>query len=255
MVKNRKNKKFSLVCKQKMNLYNTKNIPCAHCPSFVEIKKYQRRLHLLTGCGCLTHPIICSKCRRGRIDREFLNRLTCKWCGKEGFCASFHEKQNLCMNSKWDFEFWSRCQKKYRYIIDKSPMIRRYLENWMSFYQVHRLHVSWSPRFESQNTYSSSNPHTISIWTFMLGFYRSWIQSQLSQNLSQTQGKISDLCFDTILFSGFFRKLKTTTFARLVIRNLFGSYPQTWKTRALMMKIHARILANFKTLFEISSGC
>jgi hypothetical protein len=35
---------------------------------------------------------------------------------------------------------------------------------------------------------------------------------------------------------------------------LFGSCPQTRQTRALMMKIHARILANFKTLFEISSN-
>lgn len=237
-----------------MKLFSPTNIPCAHCSSFVEISEHQRRLHLLTGCGCLTHPIICSKCRRGRIDREFLNRLTCKWCGKEGFCASFNEKQKLCMSSMWDFEFWSAYQKKYKSIIDKSPMIRRYLENWMSFYQVRRLNVTWTPRFDSQNTYSSSNPHAISIWTFMQGFFRSWIQSQLSQTPSQTQWKISVLCFDTILFSGFFRKLKTTTFARLVIRNLFGSCPQTRQTRALMMRIHARILANFKTLFEISSN-
>lgn len=235
-----------------MKLSSLTNIHCAHCSSFVEIIDDQRRLHLLTGCGCLTHPIICSKCRRGRKDRKFLNRLTCKWCGKEGFCASFNEKQNLCMSSKLDFEFWSAFQKKYKSIIDKNQMIRRYIENWMSFYQVRRLNVTWTPRFDSQNTYSSSNPHAIGIRTFMLGFFRSWIQSQLSQNLSQTQGKISVLCFDTILFSGFFRKLKTTTFARLVIRNLFGSCPQTRQTRTLMMKIHAKILANFQTLFQIS---
>ena len=228
-------------------LFSPTDIPCAHCSLFVGIHRDQRRLHLLMGCSCSTHPIICSKCRRGRIDRKVLNRLICKWCGKEGFCASFNEKQNLCRSSKWDFEFWSAFQKKYKSIIDKSPMIRRYTENWMSFYQVRRLNVTWTPHFDSQNA--------ISIWTFMLGFFRSWIQSQLSQNLSQTQGKISVLCFDTILFSGFFRKLKTTTFARLVIRNLFGSCLQTRQTHTLMMKIHARILANFAALFEISSKC
>lgn len=246
-----------------MKLWSPIDISCANCSSFVKIPYDQRRLHLLTGCGCLTHPIICSKCRRGRKDREFLNRLTCRWCGKEGFGKSFHEKQNLCMSSKWDFEIWSAFQKKYKSLIDKNQMIRRYTENWMSFYQVRRLNVTWTPRFDSQNTYSSSNPHAIGIRTFMLGFFRSWIQSQLSQNLSQnrsqnlsqTQWKISVLCFDTILFSGFFRKLKTTTFARLVIRNLFGSCPQTLQTRTLMMKIHAKILANFKTLFEISLEC
>ena len=232
-------------------LFSPTNIPCANCSLFVGIHRDQRRLHLLTGCGCLTHPIICSKCRRGRKDREFLNRLTCRWCGKEGFCASFHEKQNLCRSSKWDFEFWSACRKKYQSIIGESPMIRLYIENWMTFLQVRRLNVTWTPHFDSQNA--------ISIWTFMLGFFRSWIQSQLSQNLSQnlsqTQGKISVLCFDTRLFSGFFRKLKTTTFARLVIRNLFGSCLQTRQTRTLMMKIHAKILANFAALFEISSKC
>jgi hypothetical protein len=244
--------------------FSDPNIPCAHCSSSVRIVYEQRRLHLLTDCGCFAHPIICTECRRGRKDREFLNRLTCKWCGKKGFCASFHEKQNLAMNSRWDFEVWSRCQEKYKSITDKSPMIRQYIANWMYLLQVRRLNVTWTPRFDSQNTYSPSNPDRhISNRQFMQGFFRSWIQSQLSQtmsqvlgqNLSQTQWKISVLCFDTILFSGFFRKLKTTTFARLVIRNLFGSCPQTRQTRVLMMRIHARILANFKTLFEISSKC
>jgi len=145
-----------------MKLFSPANIPCGHCSSFVRIIRNQRRLHLLTGCGCMTHPIICSKCRRGRKDREFLNRLTCKWCGKEGFCASFNEKQNLCTSSKWDFELWSVYQDRYKEIIDKNPMIRQYITNWMSFYQVRRLYVSWSPRFDSQNKYSSSNPHTLS---------------------------------------------------------------------------------------------
>jgi len=236
-----------------MRLPPSSDIRCAHCSSSVKISAHQRKLHVLTGCGCLTHPIICTECRRGRKDREFLNRLTCRWCGKEGFCVSLHEKQKLHNSSRLDFEVWSACQKKYKSISDKNSIIRRNVANWMTFLRVRKLYVTWSPRFESQNTYSSFNLQAISIHTFMLGFFRSWIQSQLSQNLSQTQGKISVLCFDTILFSGFFRKLKTNTFARLVIRNLFGSCPQTRQTRTLMMKIHARILANFKTLFEISS--
>jgi len=232
-----------------MRLFPPSDIPCAHCFLPVKISAHQRRLHVLTGCGCLTHPIICTECRRGRKDKEFLNRLTCRWCGKEGFCASLHEKQKLHNSSRLYFEVWSACQKKYKSISDKNSIIRRNVANWMTFLRVRKLYVTWSPRFESQNTYGSFNLHLISKHTFMLGFFRSWIQSQLSQ----TQGKISVLCFDTILFSGFFRKLKTNTFAKLVIRNLFGSCPQTRQTRALMMKIHARILANFKTLFEISS--
>ena len=243
---------FSLFCKQKMRFFFSRNIPCAHCNSFVEFGDEQRRLHVLMGCSCMHSPIICSKCRRGHVNRRILNRLTCQWCGKEGFCKSFHEKQKLHNVSRCNFEVLSAYQKKYRSIINKTPMIRRYIEKLVSFLRVRILYVSWSPRFESQNRYSSSNPHAISIRTFILEFFRTWVQSQQFQ-MSRTQWKMSIFCSETILFSGFFRKLKTSTFAMLFIRKLFGSCPQTRQFRGLMMKIHAKILANFQTLFKISS--
>jgi len=240
---------FSLFCKQKMDFSLTR-IPCAHCNQFVKIYDYQRTSHVIEGCDCVPCPIICSECRRGRVDRKFLNRLKCQWCGKEGVCESLRQKGILHRVSR--FEVGSAYQKKYCSIINKNPMIRRYIEKLVSFLRVRILYVSWSPRFESQNRYSSSNPHAISMRTFMLEFFRSWIQSQQFQ-MSRTQWKMSILCSETILFSGFFRKLKTSTFAMLFIRKLFGSCPQTRLFRGLMMKIHARILANFQALFKISS--
>ena len=79
-------------------------------------------------------------------------------------------------------------------------------------------------------------------------FFESWLQAKLFEK----RGKIS-ICYDsTMVNSHFLRMFGNVSFARIVIRNLFGRCPQTKKFQRMMAAIHARILANFKTIFEIS---
>jgi hypothetical protein len=75
--------------------------------------------------------------------------------------------------------------------------------------------------------------------------FKSWFEAQLFQK----RGKILVHYDKTQLNVLFLRMLKNVTFARLFICNLFGGCSHTHR---MMTAIHRRMLANIKSLFEIS---
>jgi len=196
-----------------------------------------RKLHVLTGCCCMIPPIICPICRESQDNDTVPKRETCKWCKKQGICMSFHENQRPYFRIDSSARTWHSLQTEFQPFIRKNQMVRRIMQHWNHF-----LH--FMDCINVKKSYQGDRSQT-----FNLGFFRSWILSQLFEN----RAKISGLCLDTILDSRFFCMLKTITFARRVLtKKFFSSCPHDRMTQRMRVVIDRILLANVTLLFELS---
>jgi len=179
-------------------------------------------------------PLVCESCRNKNDGKK----LQCKFCLRQGTALAYRRKKFLDSSCTRDWALtWFFFRRKYRYI--KCPLFQMILNNWNLSYYFYR--PIWIIPHENLSPFLNE-----SILKKM--FFESWLQAKLFEK----RGKIS-ICYDsTMVNSHFLRMFGNVSFARLVIRNLFGSCPQTKQFQRMMAAIHARILANFKTIFEIS---
>ena len=190
-------------------------------------------------CRCKERPSVCSKCRHKDGDDNILCRHYCQWCQNPGLVSSFIKERGLKGLVRWNAKFWFETRWQHQHVA--SCLVQRVLANWNLFSHYREI-VTQEIVPNSENV---GKKHLAQM------FFRCWIQNQLKK----THCEISIFYGQTRVDPYFLKMLRNGTFTRVVIRNLFGSFPQTRQTRTLMMKIHAKILANFKTLFEISLKC
>ena len=217
------------------------NIQCACCTREITAEPTQKRIHILMGCGCKDRPLVCSKCRHKDGDDNILCRHYCQWCQKSGLVSSFINNRGLKGLAKCNAISWFVMKWKHQHVA--GSLIQRVLANWNLFSRYRDRKIVTQEIFP--NSQNVGKKHLAQM------FFRCWIQNQLKK----THCEISIFYGQTRVDPYFLKMLRNGTFTRVVIRNLFGSFPQTRQTRTLMMKIHAKILANFKTLFEISLKC
>ena len=201
--------------------------PCASCASSIVIRPEQIEEIHLRGCNCIMFPYVCESCRNKNDGKP----LQCKFCLRQGTTLNYRRMRYLDPSLTRDWaRTWSDFRRTYKQV--KYPLFQMILNNWNLSYYCHGIisHENLSPFWNE------------SILKKM--FFESW----LAANLFQKRGKIS-ICYDrTMVSSHFLRMFRNVSFARLLIRNLFGGCRNT---RRLMAAIHARILANFQILFEI----
>ena len=204
---------------------------CACCRSIITIQPHQRRENHLV-CGCKLAPYMCQECS----DRKRHKKICCIFCSKTGNVASGEfdpfspcKWSNPVGAREWILK-WRKIRESHRDVT--SILGNIVLNNWNHCYLLQRIVT-----------------HGF-VWPFhdpklKENFFKSWFQVQLHQKRS----KISICYARTLVNSHFLRRLKSVTFVRLVIRNLCGGCPYTQR---LIVAIYARILGNFKSLFEIS---
>jgi hypothetical protein len=208
--------------------------PCASCTSAIVVKpEHSGEIHL-AGCDCVMPPLVCESCR---IKNEG-KMIQCKFCLRQGTALAYMRKKFLDPSFTRDWaRTWFVFRRNYKDV--KCPLFQMILNNWNLSYYFYRPiwiipHDKLSPLLNE------------SILKKM--FFESWLQAKLFEK----RGKIS-ICYDSSwVNSHFLRMFGNVSFARIVIRNLFGRCPQTKQFQRMMAAIHARILANFKTIFEIS---
>lgn len=201
--------------------------PCANCTSQIVVQPEHYEENHLFGCNCVMSPYVCESCRNKNDGKT----LQCKFCLRQGTALAYRRKKFLDPSFTRDWaRTWFFFRRNYKDV--KCPLFQMILNNWNLSYYYHRIsHDNLSPFWNK------------SILKKM--FFESWLQAKLFEK----RGKIS-ICYDrTMVSSHFLRMFGNVSFARLLIRNLFGGCRNT---RRLMAAIHARILANFKTIFEIS---
>lgn len=214
------------------------NIQCACCLEEIDTKSNQKRIHILMGCGCKDPPLLCSRCRHINGFDNILRRHYCQWCQKPGLVSSFINERGLKGRVRWNAKIWFVKRWIHQHVA--GCLVQRVLANWNLFSHYREI-VTQGIVPNSQNVGNK---------VLAQMFFRCWIQNQLKNHC-----ELSIFYCKTRVDPYFLKMLRNGTFTRVVIRNLFGSCPQTRQTRTLMMKIHAKILANFAALFEISLEC
>lgn len=214
---------------------NPSNTICACCGLGIIIQSKQKRENHLV-CGCKLPPYMCQSCS----DRKRHNEICCIFCSKTGKAVSGEFKlfspcewSNPVGARDWTFE-WFKIRERHQDVT--SIFSNRVLKNWNHCYLLQRF-------VTHEFVYPYHDPK------LKENFFKSWFEAQLHQKRS----KISINYARTLVNSHFLRRLKSVTFARLVIRNLCRGRGCGWHcSQRLMAAIYARILANFKSLFEIS---
>ena len=204
---------------------------CACCNSSFTIQPHQKKLKRLN-CGCKLKPFICRDCFDRRRDEE----ICCIFCSRTSNVFPHTDGPLIQCKSilqeivrDWILR-WREIRERHRCV--RSFLGKSVLKNWNQCYLLQSIVT-----------------HT-SIWAFQdpklkEKFFKTWLEAQMHQKRS----KISISYAQTSVNPHFLRRLKSVTFVRFVIRNLCGGHPYTQR---LMKRICARILANFKSLFEIS---
>jgi hypothetical protein len=205
---------------------------CACCGSGIIIQFHRQKKEIHLVCGCKLSPFICQSCS----DRTGLTYIRCIFCSRTGNVVSgafdpFSPPKwsNPVGAKEWILK-WRKIRERHWCVT--SILGKSFLNNWNYCYLLQSIVT-----------------HTF-VWPFhdpklKENFFKSWFQAQIYRKRS----KISICYARTSVNSHFLRRLKSVTFVRLVIRNLCGGRPYTQR---LMDAICARILANFKSLFEIS---
>jgi len=204
---------------------------CPICKGQHTIQVDQKRFRLLK-CGCKLHPFICKPC----FDRKKHEIICCIFCSRTG--NVFSDKFDPFSQFKWKNQEvvrdwilrWRKIRMDNRHVT--SFFCKNILRNWNHCYLLQSIVT-----------------HTF-VWPFhdpklKENFFKTWLEAQIRQKCS----KISISYARISVNSHFLRRLKSVTFVRFVIRNVYVSRSCTQR---LMELICARILANFKSLFEIS---
>ena len=210
---------------------------CACCSKLSTIMcgQGQKRAHIIHCQRCPLKPFICSACRWSKGKKILKN--TCLWCQTTGTLHSMHSL--ICVEiSASKTDSWNYLREQNT-ILTKLPYCKRViLTNWCRFIE--------SDQFVSCTffTYSSY------VKDLKANFFRTWLNSQLSQNV--TSQDFSALFFNTKISKRFLHILKTITFARILISNLFQVHSNrrlfSQKMRRLVLQ---HLLSNFANLIWV----
>lgn len=208
---------------------------CACCskPSTIMCDQGQKRAHIIHCQHCPLKPFICSTCRRRKGKKDLT--YTCVWCQTKGTLHSMHSI--ICVEmSATRTDYWNDLRKQTA-SLTKLPYLKRVtLTNWCKFVELEQF-VSCT-----FFTYSSY------VKELKANFMHTWLNSQLSQNVISRD--FSALFFNTKISKRFLHILKTITFARKLVSNLF----QVQSNRRLFSQRMRRLvlqhlLSNFADFF------
>ena len=222
--------------------------PCACCGLYIVRHPSQDDFekHLI-GCKCWFSPYICQSC----MDMHKGKNTLCRFCHKPGTVVSglfdnFGSLWGFPLGSfknwvcKWSDPKSTRnwvckwLEARIRFQDVDSRFCQTVLSNWNLCFLLVKGNVTHAFVFPYYDERLKEN------------FFQSWLHMQLFQK----RGKVSICYLRTIVNPFFLMNLRNGTFARLVNHKFFsGDY---YYLRKLKAAILARILANFKTLFEIS---
>jgi hypothetical protein len=205
---------------------------CACCSRFSTIISSQKRAHIIHCQRCPLKPFICSNCRLSKGKKNLTN--TCVWCQTPGTLHSMHSLSCVEMNVREaDSLHFLREQTTS---LEKLPYLKRViLTNWCRFVESKQI-VSCTFL-----TYSSY------VKDLKVNFMHTWLNYQLSQNV--TSRNFRALFFHTKISKQFLHILKTITFARILVSNLFQVQSNlrlfSQKMRRLVFR---HLLSNFANL-------
>jgi len=193
---------------------------CACCSTLskIDIENRQKKAHIIQCQLCPFKPFICSTCRWSKGKKSITN--ICLWCQTQGTLHSMHSLSCVDM-SVTKTDSWNDLSKQTA-SLTKLPYLKRVtLTNWCKFME--------SNQFVSCTffTYSSY------VKELKANFMHTWLNSQLFRNV--TSRDFSALFFETKISKRFLRILKTITFARILVSNLF-QVQSIWRSFSQRMR-------------------
>lgn len=201
--------------------YNPLKFLCACCSRPSTILSAQKRAHIIHCKGCSLKPFICSKCRWEKGKKTLTN--TCVWCQTTGTLHSMHSLSCVEINVREadSLNFLREQNTSFA----KLPYLKRViLTNWCRFLE--------SKQFVNimRLTYSSY------VKDLKAKFIHIWLNSQSQIN------------------KRFLRILKTITFTRTLVSNLFQVQPNRRLFSQKMGRLVLQhLLSNFANLLEFLS--
>jgi hypothetical protein len=214
--------------------FNPLKFLCACCSKSCTIKQSQKKAHIIHCKHCLLKPFICSKCRWSRGKKNLTN--TCVWCQTTGTLHSMHSFSCVEMNVR-AADSWQFFQEKNTNLAKLSHINRSIFTNWRRFLESQQM-VRCD--FVTYSSYEKS---------LRINFFQTWMQFQIFQSVDSQ--KMSVVYFQTKISKKFFDILKTITFTRMLVSNLFGN-PSLKSISEKMRNIVCRhFFSNFAVLFEL----
>lgn len=207
---------------------------CACCSKPSTIISSQKRAHVIHCQRCPLKPFICSNCRWSKGKKSLTN--TCVWCQTTGTLHSMHSLSCVEMNVREADSF--HFLREQNTSLTKLPYFKRViLTNWCRFVESKQI---VSCIFFTYSSY---------VKDLKTNFMHTWLNSQLSQKVDSQN--YSAFFFHTKIGKRFLNKLKTITFTRILVSNLF----QVQSNRRLLSEkirrlIFQHLLSNFADLFE-----
>jgi hypothetical protein len=208
---------------------------CACCSKSgtIPCHKGQKKVHIIHCQRCPLKPFICSECRRSKGKKSITH--ICQWCQTTGTLHSMHSLS--CVNtSAITIDSWNYLRDKTASLARLPYLIRLILTNWCKFVE--------SNQFVSDIRFVSFSCDLVS-QRLRKNLFGTWVNSQLFQNV--TSRNFRALFSETKISKRFLHMLKTVTFTRILVSNLFPDSPQK------LLKSYQRfvlqyLLSNFANL-------
>ena len=207
---------------------------CACCSKQSTIIESQKRAHIIHCKHCLLKPFVCSECRwkKGRTNPI----VTCLWCQTTGTLHSMHSFSCVEMNVRAadSLQFF---REQHTNLAKLSHFNRSIFTNWRKFVELQQMVVC---DFVTCSSYQE---------TLRTNFFHTWLKFQFLQKIDiqnfsafYLQIKISKRFLDT---------LKTITFSRKLISNLFGKPSESIISLRMSGLVFQHLLLNFAVLFKL----
>jgi len=206
---------------------------CACCSGVICKNQNQKKMFIIRCKGCPLNPFICSRCRwkKGRTNPC----VTCKWCNTSGTLHSMNSPYAVLLNINTAINWHNlRLNTKGLKYSNYSASI---LTNWRRYLRAKDMVDS------IYLTYSDS------VISFRTDFFHTWLKFQLFQTI------------DSQIYSAFYSKtkmsksfsdiLKTITFTRMLVSNLFGKPSESRISLRMSRLVFKHLLSNFAVLFKL----
>lgn len=214
--------------------FNPLKFLCACCSKESTIIVSQKKAHIIHCKRCLLKPFVCSECRwkKGRTNPI----VTCLWCQTTGSLHSMHSFSCVEMNVR-EVDSWQVCREQHTNLAKLSHFNRSILTNWRKFVELQEMvRCDFVTCSSYQNTVRTNLFHT-------------WLKFQFLQKIDiqnfsafYSQIKVSKRFLDT---------LKTITFARKLISNLFGKPSESRISLRMSGLVFQHLFLNFAVLFKL----
>jgi len=210
------------------------NFLCACCSRHSTIISPQKRAHIIHCQRCPLKPFICSNCRWSKGKKSLAN--TCVWCQTPGTLHSMHSLSCVKMTVREADSF--HFLREQTTSLEKLPYLKReILTNWSRFVESKQI---VSCIFFTYSSY---------VKDLKTNFMHTWLNSQLSQKVDSQN--YSAFFFHTKISKRFLNKLKTITFTRILVSNLFQVHlSRKLFSEKMRILVFQHLLSNFADLFE-----